>query len=346
MIVGNFLSSSGRSRGMCEELAIQLRHMGWSVLTTSDKPGRFSRLLDMLSTIFRQRRNYALAQVDVHSGPAFFLNETACWALRTVRKPYVITLHGGDLPVFADRWPVRVRRLLRSAVVVTTPSQYLLEAMKPYRADLKLMPNALDVTAYEFHLRDKPRPRLVWLRAFHDIYNPCLAPKVVATLVDQFPDIQLSMIGPDKGDGSLQATKQIAEKLGVSQRIRFPGAVPKAEVPDWINRSDIFLNTTDIDNTPVSVLEAMACGLCVVSTNVGGIPYLIRDEENGLLVPPNDAETMAAAVGRLLRHSTLARKLSLNARAGAERLDWSAILPQWDRLLCSVDLNETRRKGG
>jgi glycosyltransferase involved in cell wall biosynthesis len=103
-----------------------------------------------------------------------------------------------------------------------------------------------------------------------------------------------------------------------------------------MSQGDIFLNTTNVDNTPVSVLEALACGLCVVSTDVGGIPYLLEHEEDALLVPPDDAEAMAAAVRRVLTEPGLAERLSRNARKKAEGFDWSVVLPQWERLLLEV----------
>jgi glycosyltransferase involved in cell wall biosynthesis len=96
------------------------------------------------------------------------------------------------------------------------------------------------------------------------------------------------------------------------------------------------LNTTNVDNTPISILEAMACGLCVVSTSVGGIPYLLEHEHDALLVPPNDPEAMAIAVRRLLTEPGLAERLSRNGRQKAEQFDWSIILPQWEALLISV----------
>jgi glycosyltransferase involved in cell wall biosynthesis len=135
--------------------------------------------------------------------------------------------------------------------------------------------------------------------------------------------------------------QQIAAELGVAHRIGLPGRITKVEVTDWMSRGDIFLNTTNVDNTPVSVLEAMACGLCVVSTNVGGIPYLLEHEHDALLVPPNDPVAMATAVRRLLTEPSLAERLSRNARQKAEQFDWSIILPQWEALLTSVMTRHT-----
>jgi len=160
-----------------------------------------------------------------------------------------------------------------------------------------------------------------------------MAPRAMAELVREFPDIQLTMYGPDKGDGSLDQVKSEMRRLGLEGRISLPGFVPKTQVPEVLNSGDVFLNTTNVDNTPVSVIEAMACGLCVVSTNAGGLPCLLDDEQDSLLVQPDDAKAMAAAVRRILREPGLAERLSRNARAKAEQFDWAAVLPHWERLL-------------
>lgn len=333
LIVGSFPNSATGSHSVCADLAVRLAESRWKVVATSTKRGKFSRLLDMMSTVWFKRDGYAVAQVDVYSGRAFLWAEAVCQALRWLGKPYLLTLHGGNLPAFAQRWPRRVRRLLRSAAAVTIPSQYLLDNMIYYRRDIRLLPNALDLSTYKFRLRGAPQPRLVWLRAFHSIYNPSLAPKVLARLVGDFPGIYLTMIGPDKGDRSLQATLKIAKELDVVDRLNLPGAVSKKSVPDWIDKGDIFLNTTNVDNTPVSVLEAMACGLCIVSTNVGGIPYMLEDGHDALLVPPNDPEATAEAIRRILTETSLASHLSQNARHKAEQFDWPNILPKWEALL-------------
>lgn len=335
-MVGNFLSAAGLNLTVCEGRAERLRAAGWHVITTSDKPARLPRLLDMVRTAWTRRHDYDVAHVEVYSGPAFLWAEAVCWTLRRAGRPFILTLQGGALPAFAQRWPGRVRRLLASAVAVTTPSRYLLDKMAPYRADLLLIPNPLDISRYPFRLRTHARPHLIWLRAFHDIYNPTLAPRVVARLLAGFPDVYLTMVGPDKGDGSLQRTQQATAGLGLAGHVAFPGGVPKADVPRWLDQGDIFLNTTNVDNTPVSVLEAMACGLCVVSTDVGGIPYLLDHERDALLVPPDDPEAMAAAVRRVLTEPGLAERLSRNARQKAEQYDWSVVLPQWEELLSSI----------
>jgi len=333
LIVGNFLSKSGRTPNVCEDLAGRLRGIGWSVVTTSEETGRTARLLDMLGTVWRKRHHYRLATIDTFSGPAFLWAELVAQALHALAKPCVLILHGGNLPDFARRNPERVTRLLKSAAIVTAPSRYLQESMRQYRGDVRLLPNAIDLALYPSRVRANPAPRMIWLRAFHAVYNPSLALRTLAALVREHPEARLTMAGPDKGDGSLQAFRGATEELRLVDRVDYVGLVQKADVPAWLDRGDIFINTTDFDNTPVSVVEAMACGLCVVSTNVGGIPYLLEHEVDALLVPPNDPGAMAAAVKRVLAEPGLAEKLSRNARRKAEGFDWQVALPQWEKLL-------------
>ena len=333
LLVGNHLSATTGTRSIGEDLANRFKELNWEVTTTSHKSRKIPRLLDMLRTTYVSRFKYDIALVEVFSGSAFLWAEAVSWLLRRLGKPFVLTLHGGRLPTFDTRWPGRVRRLLNTASVVTTPSRYLQDALSSYRDDLVLLPNAIDLDSYPFRLRSNPQPRLVWLRALHGIYNPCMAPRAAAELVREFPEIQLTMYGPDKRDGSFDQVKSEVRRLNLEGRVSVPGAVPKTGVPKALNSGDIFLNTTNYESFGVSVMEAAACGLCIVSTNVGELPLLWNDGHEALLVQPDDSKAMAAAVRRILREPSLAERLSRNARAKAEQFDWSVILPQWEKLL-------------
>jgi glycosyltransferase involved in cell wall biosynthesis len=331
--VGNRLSMKGGSRAVGEDLTDRLAAAGWHVLSVSSRRNRILRLIDMTSTAWRRRRDYKVAHVEVYSGPAFLWAEAVCWVLRRARKPYALTLHGGRLPEFSLCNPRRAERLLQSAELVTAPSAHLQIQMRRYRKDIQVVPNGLEIERYPFRLRDQPGPRLIWLRAFQRIYNPVLAVRVLASLRPHVPDVSLTMIGPDKGDGTLARVEAAARCLGVSDRLRITGGVPKQDVPKWLQEGDVFLNTAEIDNTPVSVMEAMACGLCVVTTDVGGMRALVEHRQEALLTPSGDAERMAEAIRELLTRNALAAHLSMQARRKAEQFDWSRIVPRWTELL-------------
>ncbi len=336
LYASTFLSGAGGNRSYCEDLSDRLEQTGASVIRTSTRTGRVARVADLLATAWRRRHDYDVAIVDVFSGFAFGWAEAVCFELRRLRKPYVLTLHGGELPSFAGRWPRRVRRLLASAAVVTAPSAYLQRELKRYRADIELVPNAIDATAFPPPTRQSARPRLIWVRAFHALYNPKLAIDVVARLQARFEDTTLVMLGPDKGDGELVATEELARARGVTDRVRFVGRVARDEVARYLRDADVFINTTDVDNTPLSLLEAAACGLCVVTTAVGGIPDLFEHERNALLVPARDPESMGNAIERVITSPDLAAQLSREAHALAIRHDWGPVLERWNRTLDQV----------
>lgn len=157
-----------------------------------------------------------------------------------------------------------------------------------------------------------------------------LAIKVVEQMLSKHPDIKLCMVGPEK-DGSLKECKNYAERKSLP--VTFTGKLSKEE---WIKISEnfsIFLNTTNFDNTPVSIIEAMVLGFSIVSTSVGGIPYLLEHRKDALLVPPNSDSAFVEVLEELFSDSDLPKKLSENARIKAEKFDWEIVKQKWFEIL-------------
>lgn len=333
LLVGNFLSTvSVGSRGICEEIGYRLTNKGWQVLTTSRHSSRLRRVSEMLLTILLKTKIYSVASVDVYSGAAFVWAEWSSRLLQILKKPFVLVLHGGGLAEFSQKHPHRVAKLLQSARCVVAPSLFLKHELHSLKKDIQYLPNGLDLSGYEYVYRYHVRPKLVWVRALHEIYQPELAVRVLSLLKQDFPNVQLLMVGPDKNDGSREKMEHTAARLGVKDALNWIGPVPKSEVPRVLNQGDIFLNTTRYESFGVSVMEAAACGLPIVTTNAGELPYLWQDNHDALVVDVGDASAMAVAVRRILQSPELAGKLSRNARAKAEGCDWSVILPQWEGL--------------
>ena len=136
LLVGKFLSGSVGNRGVCEDPCGCSRD--FRLVSAHDLISPWSSCTDirLSSDCLATTPHLYLAHVDVYSGLAFVWAELVCWALRMLKKPYVLTLHGGNLPVFARRSDQRVRRLLQSSSAVTAPSRYLLEQMRQYRQDM------------------------------------------------------------------------------------------------------------------------------------------------------------------------------------------------------------------
>jgi glycosyltransferase involved in cell wall biosynthesis len=143
------------------------------------------------------------------------------------------------------------------------------------------------------------------------------------------------MVGPDK-DGSLELCETLAKTLHVEKQVTFAGLLPRDEWVKLAENHDIFINTTNFDNLPVSVVEAMALGLITISTNVGGVPYLVENKQNGLLVEPNDKAAFVAAIFDVLNNAELCKKLRVAARRKAEEFDWNNIKVEWNKLFSSI----------
>ncbi len=211
------------------------------------------------------------------------------------------------------------------------PSGYLKQAFENAGfTNVIHIPNSIEIDKYELKTRVELTPKLLWVRAFASIYNPEMAVKVLQQLLEKHPSASLTMVGPDK-DGSLKTTKDFADSIGVA--VNFTGQLAKEDWWQLASEHDIFINTTHFDNTPISVMEAMALGLPVVSTNVGGIPYLLTDKENALLVSDNDVSKMTDAICSLLEDQQKASDLTLNARHFIEQMDWNVVKEEWKRVL-------------
>lgn len=157
-----------------------------------------------------------------------------------------------------------------------------------------------------------------------------MALEVLKLVQEKYPSATLTMVGPPK-DVSVEQVQTWARELQVE--VTVTGQLSKQQWIELSESHDVFINTTDVDNTPVSVMEAMALGLPVVSTQVGGIPYLIEHQQEGLLVPPKDPKAMAEALFQLLEDATLVESLTRNARAKVATFDWELVKKQWIKLL-------------
>jgi glycosyltransferase involved in cell wall biosynthesis len=311
-----------------------LRAAGFPVISVSDKANRYRRLLDIAASLTRLRKQIAVQCLQVYGGPSFVVEDIASRLGRLFGHRIVMHLHGGALPAFMARFPRWTRRVFRRADAFVTPSKFLARALAGHGFEAQIIPNVVDVSGYTYRHRTEVRPRLFWMRSFHPIYNPMMAMRVLHRVRAFAPDASLVMAGQEKG--SQAQVRREALTLGLDGALRLPGFL---DLPGKLregNAADIYLNTNRVDNTPVAVLEAGALGLPVVSTNVGGMPDLLTQDETGLLVPDDDDAAMASAIRRLLDTPSLAARLSANGRRLSESCSWDHVRPQWQELFSKL----------
>lgn len=317
-----------------EILAPYLEARGYTCLFTSRIVRRYRRFVDMLVFLPAHRREYDIVCLQVYSGPSLVVEDATSLLARFLHKPIVMVLHGGAMPVYMKKYPRWTRSIFRRADVVVTPSRYLADAVAVLGFRATVIPNIISISAYPYKRRRSFSPKLLWMRTFYDYYNPQMAVLVLKDLLRDFPDAELTLAGQEKGIE--QDVRRLVAKLGLVAHVHFAGFLDAEKKREVFPQHDIFLNTTFIDNMPVCLLEAGAFGLPIVSTNVGGIPFLVKDNESALLVEPNDVRAMADAVRRLVNTPRLAEKLSTNGRALAEQCSPEQVVPMWEGVFASL----------
>jgi len=327
LYLGNMLSASAGSVSVIEQLGPKLAEH-YEIKCVSSKKRQVYRLYDMLGTVVKNRKNAEAVLIDSYSTLAFWYTVFSSVLCRLNKIPFIVILHGGNYPARLKRSKFWCRQIFNYSSANVVPSEYLLYHFTCAGFNAIYIPNLVDIERYPFMLRSQTRARLLWVRAFHAIYNPFLAVETIVLLKNDFPDIEICMVGADK-DGSLEKFMAYAKEKGVSEKIKITGKLSREEWSALSVEFNIFLNTTNVDNTPLSVIEAMALGIPIVSTNAGGLPYLIEDGVDGLLVPAGDAEKMAQAIKKILNDPLLCCSLSKNGRKKAERFRWDAIKYQW-----------------
>jgi glycosyltransferase involved in cell wall biosynthesis len=318
-----------------EELATRLIARGYECLLVSNKLNRFHRLADILATVWKYRSRVDVVCIQTYSGSGFFIADLASALATWLKLPVIMHLHGGGLPEFIEHSPNWCRRVFKRTQTMIAPSGFLAQAIASIGFDAVMIPNAIQLENYPFRHRTATKPNLLWMRTFHEIYNPLLAVDILHDVKKTHPNAVLTMAGQDRG--LMASVKDRAQKLGVTDSLRLVGFLGMQAKQQEFSKHDIFLNTNRVDNMPVSIIEAAAFGLPIVTTSVGGLPYLITDGEDGILIKDNDLAAMVCAIRRVLGDPDLAGKFSTNARQLGERHDWSVVLPQWEEILQTIE---------
>jgi glycosyltransferase involved in cell wall biosynthesis len=319
---------------MGEVIARLFVHDGYRVSITSTARQKPVRMVEIGRDIWRNRADVDIMLLQVYGGLSFIAEDFASYLGRRLGIRVVMHLHGGAMPEFMDRYPHWTMRVLARADRAVVPSEYLARALRERGIESLPIPNVVDISSYPFRLRCKVRPTLLWMRAFHEIYNPEMALQVVARLVNAHPDVLLMMAGQDKG--LLRRLRSLAVGMNLEDRVRFIGYADHARKVEAMKEADIFISTSRIDNAPVSVLEACAAGLPVVATDVGGMTHFLKDRSDALLVPDGDVNAMVDRVEQLLSNPSLAAVLSAGGRELACRSDWSVVRPMWEKLFAEL----------
>lgn len=331
LYIGNKLSKHGNTATSIETLGSFLESEGYFIYYASCKKNKVVRIIHMIYMTLKSARKVDYVLIDTYSTQNFWFALVISQLCRVLNLKYITKLHGGNLPIRLQKSPFFCKLIFDNAYKISAPSDYLKKAFIDFGfKEIHFIPNTIEIEMYPFSKRTITSPKLLWVRSFSTIYNPKMAITVLSELKKEFPNATLCMVGPDK-EHIVEECKSYATNLNVD--VTFTGKLSKEEWVALSKSQSVFINTTHFDNTPVSVIEAMALGLPVVSTNVGGIPFLLEHNKNALLVDDNDVEAMVDAIKLLISDVNLSTTIAQNARNYVEDFDWEKVKYKWFEIL-------------
>ena len=246
-------------------------------------------------------------------------------AARKWGKPILLNYHSGEADDHLAHWGSLVHPWLKMVDKIVVPSVFLRDVFARHGYRAEVIHNIIDTGQFRYRERLPLLPEFLSVRNFEPHYGVEYTLVAFAMIQTVFPAASLTVAGQGPHEAEL---KHLAQALAL-RNVRFIGAVDPAQMPSLYDRHSVFLNASFVDNQPLSVLEAMASGMPVVSTPIGDIPNMVKDGESATLVPAGDPYAMAKAATLLLEQPQRAALMAQRAKESLVRYDWSKVGPAW-----------------
>ncbi len=309
------------------------------IIAALDEWGRRTDFLRLYQAVYVGLRLKEAGISHVHAHFAGMAARTAFWIAKFFPITFSLTAHAND--IFAPRnFEIGLDKLVSAARVIITETDFSEEFLRerfPERADrIHRIYNGLDLSEFgRANFSSDPRlivaiGRLIAKKGFTDLIRAC------ALLVERGRPFRCEIFG--EGPLESQLRGQIAE-LGLQELVQLPGPKPQHEVRERLASADVFVLASvpeadgGMDNLPTVIMEAMATGLPVVSTRIGGIPEMVVENETGFLVSPGDVVVLADAIEKVTSDQSLGQKFG---QAGYERAQTLFSIEKNVRELCAL----------
>lgn len=320
LLIGNYRKGVGGISGQMELLCVHLREEGHSADILSTKAS-IPRRIALFFQLPKLIKKYDLLHIHCCSGWGFLPTIMGIRAAHKVSKHVVLTYHGGGGERFFDKHSKLVRHFLTQTNANIVLSGFLAKVFDKHQIPYQIIPNIIDFDTSHYRERRAIEPNFICTRSHEELYNIPFILKAFHQVQKEIPKATLTLVG----DGSQHsALMQMAKELEL-QNVIFTGRVPNEEIYQYLERADVFVSASMVDNMPVSLLEAMNAGLLVISSNVGGVPYIVEDDRTGLLFESNDSLKLAEKMIWAVKNSQTANSITRQAYNEVNRYKWNNI---------------------
>jgi len=332
LFVGSFLSKHRGTVSVAEKFST-LISSEYNTTLVSKRENKFLRLFEIVSTLIFNKYDYV--HLNIYSGQSFKIAQITTLIAKIRKKKIILALQGGALNEFYAKHAKQIKKVFNRADLIYSPSYFLLFFFQEQGFKVRYLPNFVELKYFPYKRDLVTKNSLLWVRAFGENYNPELAIRTLKVLQKKFPDIVMTMVGPDRG--KLDQIKQLIIDLDLNNVVTIFDKVPNEKLFTYFQTHSVYLNTTRYESFGLALIEAASCGIPIVSTNVGEIPYIWKDGEDIMLIKTPDEMLMAEKVKCILDSKLFSTRLSANARDKALKYDWKIVKDEWNKILKYID---------
>ena len=323
LLICNYTHGVGGISGQVELLQKHLREDGHIADIFSTKGSIFWRL-GLLCRLHKVARDYDVLHIHCCSGWGFLPAIVGVTVGRWLKKRVVLTYHGGGGEKFFAKHIRLVRHYLLRTDTNIVLSGFLAEVFSKHHLPYAIIPNIIELDDSHYRQRDVLQPHFICTRAHEPLYNiPCIL-KAFQKVLTVIPESTLTLVG---GGSEHEKLIYLSQEMGL-KNVTFTGRVDNSEIYRYLDQADIMLSAPTVDNMPVSILEAMNAGLLIISSRVGGVPYMVQSGSDGLLFESNDSEQLAELMLWAIENQSLAKEMITKAHQEVGRYRWEGIKKQ------------------
>ncbi len=323
LFVANYRQSSGGISTQIEILNRLLQQEGYKTGIFSLKGNPFFRI----KAIFKLKtvvKNYDIIHIHACSHWGFLPAIVGIRVGKKLGKRVVLTYHGGSANEFFKKHSRLVRKYLGKTDVNIVLSGYLKEVFKRYDIPCITIPNIIELKEGAYRERTEILPHFISIRSLTPTYNILCTIKAFQKVKQLYPQASLTLLG----DGPLRNELELYVSEQHISGVSFEGSVPNDNIYDFLEKSDIMLSSPFIDNMPMSLLEGFFAGVLVISSNVGGVPYMVEHGRTGLLFESNNYQDMANQMIWALTHQREILQIIINAKEDVKRYTADSVKKQ------------------
>ncbi|RJS80711.1 glycosyltransferase family 4 protein [Methanophagales archaeon] len=296
----------------------------------------FTHLFFSFVEIFKIRKDLSVIHGQMVS-PCGLL---AMIAGKYLQKPSITYVRGSDVYKATKLFKITIGEfvLRNSDVVIALTGDMKREIQKIYGREVFVIPNGIDLEKFNNLSKENVRKKLkianeeeiiVFVGTLRSVKGIKYLIEAMKIIIQKNIDTRLMLVGDGEDRESLE--KHVKE-LDLEKYVSFVGKVPNEKVPEYMVASDVFVLPSVSEGFPVTILEAMASGLPIVATKVGGLPEIIKDGENGFLVEPKNPKGIAQRVMLILEDDNLSGRISRNNRECVKKYSWGSVIERLEEV--------------